>query len=111
MLPPEERHKAKEERRQLKQEKLEEQLAISRELHDEFRRLVLSKGYRYLKSVGLNQVLAPYACDPPKTDAEKEKWATYNTVRWAFERLFALVEKTAKGDAPELPKGLLNDNQ
>lgn len=85
--------------------KREEQLAQSREYHDELRRLVQSNGYRYLKKVVMALVIKPLECGP---DAEQRKWDTYNTVRWGFERQFALIESIA-GNPTELPKGIIND--
>lgn len=76
------------------------ELAKQRELQDVCRQLLQLPAYRYLKFIALTLVVKPYECNPPVTAAEQTRWDNYNTVRWAFERFFSLIERTAGTKPP-----------
>lgn len=61
-----------------------------------FKSLVLHPGWKYLKEAGMAYVIRPYEADPPKTDEDRTKFETFNTLVWGFNRLIAIVEQAAK---------------
>ena len=103
VTPPELKH------RQVSQR--DDELAAARELADELERLVRLKGWTYAKRVSMANVIKQFECDPPKTDTERTRWETYNTVRWAFERFFSLVEQMAANPPPTPQKDSNGDNR
>lgn len=89
--------------KELKDKQLSEQeeiQALQKQAKGYLGTLVQLPGYKYLKIVALSYIVKPYECDPPKRDEDATKWQTYNTIRWAFERFFNLVELIA-GESPK----------
>lgn len=59
-----------------------------------------TEGYLYFKAIA-RDYLAAYACPPPKTDAEKTKWESYNLLKAGIEHLFREAESlAAKSQTP-----------
>lgn len=78
---------------------LKDQQAKFREQCQEVDRLVQLPAYSYAKSMAFG-ICAEYQCPPPATEAERQKWETYNTLLWAFNKFFGHVEELAK-QSPE----------
>jgi hypothetical protein len=88
---------------QIRQQQLNEALKAMDDIAPELERLVSTPAYKYAKKVSMSYVIKPYECDPPEGADDRTQWETYNTIRWAFERFFGLIEASAKR-APHLTK-------
>lgn len=90
--------------RKLLEEKIaeaEKQLAERREMKVAFERLLSSEEYLYVKRIAMG-IQIPYACDPPKTEAEKTKWNTYQDIAWFANKLFSTIEMIATEPVPTI---------
>ncbi|MBY0545813.1 MAG: hypothetical protein K2W95_00840 [Candidatus Obscuribacterales bacterium] len=96
--PAELRNKQLKERKDAKQDAE----ALAQERIRALEVLVRHQGYRYLKHIAFG-LLEQYRCEPPKRGEDIQQWTTYNSLRWAFERLFNLVEQIA-GVSPKAEK-------